>query len=110
MTKDQIRKSNIIIAQFMEWKTEASGYAWYLSAGYDEDNLILKYHKDWNMLIEACQKWDVLYRGKNWDPVTYKNYEKLCDKLDHFATLYEIEPVWEQLVKCIKWFNKIKKK
>lgn len=87
----------------MEWKTEASGHGWYLSAGYDAD-----YHKNWNMLMEACAKWDNLYiKDKQVQSI---RYTQLCDKLGEVLTLYRIEPVWEQLVKCIKWFNKIKKK
>ena len=37
------------------------------------------------------------------------HYESLCDELDHLITLYEIEPVFTHLIKCIIWYNKFTK-
>jgi hypothetical protein len=66
----------------------------------------LKYHSSWDWLIPACHKWDELegfVRGEESD-----QYENLCDFLDSKVTLYEILPVWEQLVKAIEWYNQSK--
>jgi hypothetical protein len=61
---------------------------------------------DFNWLMPACHKWDELEgfkRGEESD-----QYENLCDFLDQKVTLYEILPVWEQLVKNIEWYNQSK--
>lgn len=73
----------------------------------------LKYHKDWNYLMNACRKWDKL----NEHPIPIaanislkkveEEYVALCEELDHFVTLYEIMPAFKHLVDCIRWYNNI---
>ncbi|MFH1275609.1 MAG: hypothetical protein ABIH82_00695 [Candidatus Woesearchaeota archaeon] len=66
----------------------------------------LEFHSKWDWLISACRKWDMLeVEDKN-----LVEYIKLCDQLDNTVAFYEIEPSFQQLVKCIKQYNKWKKK
>ena len=58
----------------------------------------LTFNTDWNKLIDVCRKFDDL----NLD-VT--EYVKFCDEIDHLVACYEIEPVFEEIVKAIIWYN-----
>ena len=83
----------------------------------------LKFHRDWEWLMRACRKWDRLDIPKKESIVPYRvsdrnifishkrqEYEDLCDDLDNLVSCYEKEPVFKQLVKNIKWYNKKIKK
>lgn len=73
----------------------------------------LPYDKDWNFLMGACKKWDCL----NESPIPIainkslkqveKEYVELCDELDHLVALYDRQPVFEHLVKCLQWYNHV---
>lgn len=66
-----------------------------------EDSQLL-FHSSWDWLMSACKKWD------NIDNIycEYTDYVKLCNDLDNLVSLYEIQPVFDHLVECIKWYNK----
>lgn len=64
----------------------------------------LKYHSSWDWLIPACKKWDELIFPTD-NPKLLVEYCRKCDLLDDMVTCYEIEAVFEQLVKNIKWYN-----
>lgn len=59
------------------------------------------YHTDWEWIMPVCKEFDNLYKYfKN------KEYQKICDELDNTVVCYYIKDIHEQLVKCIKWYNK----
>ena len=60
---------------------------------------------DWNRLIEACKKWDMLYDKELGDFEDIKMYTQLSEILDNKMVCYDILPVFEQLVKNIHWYN-----
>ena len=113
----EISKSNILIAEFLEWKPGILG-EWTCLLDkpnkegfvkiYFPDGSDMKFHTDWNWLMLACQKWDLLSTVNR--DVDCKRYVELCEQLDHFVTLYDIKPVFDQLVTNIKWYNKYKLK
>lgn len=70
-----------------------------------ENNLY--FHSSWDWIIPVCKKWDCL-KLKQFNDTDLEIYELLSDDLDNKATLYEIEPVFIQLVKNIKWLNSLK--
>jgi hypothetical protein len=90
LTQEQI-EGNKLIAEFMEKR-------------YFAGERLLKYHSSWDWLMSACYKWDNLTDAEIKEGTFYE-YERLCDLLDAKVTLYEIFPVWEQLVENIKWYN-----
>ena len=68
----------------------------------------LYFHSSWEWIIFVCNKWDCL-KMQQFNETDLKKYELLSDDLDNVVTLYEIEPVFIQLVKNIKWLNSLKK-
>jgi hypothetical protein len=66
-----------------------------------------RYNSSWDWLMPACHKWDSLTDADIIEGTWYQ-YEELCEILDAKVSLYEILPVWEQLVKNIEWYNQSK--
>jgi hypothetical protein len=61
--------------------------------------------------MEVCRKWDNIYKKhKSWSSIKKEHYTTFCDGLDNCVTCYEITITYKQLVRCIKWYNKIQKK
>jgi hypothetical protein len=124
MTKQQIEKGNILIAMFLGWSyghPDKKETRWADQWFEMEDGVhtyrheVLLFDVDWNWLITACKRWDDLRMksipiAKNY---TLKEveamYVDLCEGLDNAVSCYEILPAFEQLVACIKWYNKISK-
>jgi hypothetical protein len=122
-----IIEGNILIAKFLGWTFHKKTNFWNLN-GYTCDCFTvgkeflfnpgirvnkLDFHSSWDSLMFACKKWDELdvniYKRPNLKQLKINNeYIELCERLDHFVTLYEILPVWEQLVENIEWYNKLK--
>ncbi len=104
-----IKKGNEIIGTFMnlDWsimKTASNpeGFPVLFDSENHQGYTNLKFHSSFNELMQACKKWDDL------DNVLSKHrhkYEELCDLLDNKVTLYEVYPVFEQLVENINWYN-----
>ena len=82
-----------------KWSSDLEFLSW---STLNSENYItdLKYNLSWDELIPACKKWDKL------NPISTPDYIKLCDLLDNLVSMYEINPVFSQLVKNIKWHNK----
>jgi hypothetical protein len=106
-------EGNKIIALFMDWKeTEKSrdlgGDPTFIHENEDGVTWLgqFKYHCSWNELMPACQKWDNLY--EEIEPKNAHKYVELSDKLDDTVILYEIVPLWLQLVENIRWYNEQK--
>lgn len=66
----------------------------------------LMFDKSWDWLMEVCKIWDNLYNGVSVLNYDYETYVDLSDQLDNFVTLYEIDRVYTQIVKNIKWYKK----
>jgi hypothetical protein len=95
----EIREGNKLIAEFMNHPYLKVWRKFNDVKPFDFDKL--KYHTSWGWLMPACKKWDEL------DPVpAFEEYMELSDNLDNKVTLYEILPVYKQLVENIKWYNK----
>lgn len=99
-----------LVYTFMGWDfpEHKEGKLKYVASGSD----ILRYYgfnKSWNFLIPVCKKIDCLLENNLISNDNYEKYVQLCDELDHYVTLYELEPVYKQVVKIIKWYNKVNK-
>ena len=109
MTEKEIVDNNGLIANFMGWELSIKGKKFKKGEiypyGYIKVNQkYLYFNISWDWIIPVCEKWDNLDEyiiiGYNED------YIDLCDELDHFVTLYNIDMVYEHIIKCIKWYNK----
>jgi hypothetical protein len=119
VTEEEINEGNKIIALFMGWRfidhTEhphvfPNGVWFNPHTNVGHPSLI--YHNSWDWLMEACKKWnDIRYREFTYNTTDEfineiaNGYIDLCEELDNAVTLYEILPAFEQLVKCVKWYN-----
>ena len=93
-------KNNFLISQFNGWTYKSVDEFIKDKSSYELHN----YQEDWNKLIPVCRKFDQLY-SDNWSIKTNEEYVELSNKLDYSSTLYEILPLYKQLLDCIKWFN-----
>jgi len=102
MSNEEIIEGNKLIADFMEVDYEDV----YTT---DADNCTipllhsLRYDLDWSLLMSACRKFDTLTDDFNFDDRMM--YEMLCDDTDESLCCYDIEPVFQNLVKAINWYN-----
>ena len=122
MTNKERIEGNVLIAKFLGYEEGFSHYEdehgyHQCVEGFDiPDKINYDPHKDdkddhqfrfdqlefyglWDWLIPACYKWDNLN-------LTSIEYSIHSDMLDIAVSCYEIIPVFEQLVKNIKWYNK----
>ncbi len=113
-------ENNRLLALFMGWKPQESGYYPINHCDYDiygnpiqstigpykGEQPLHMYHHSWTWLIPVCQKWDNLFQNET---LPYE-YIELSVALDEQITLYEITPVYNQLLKNIKWYNEFKAK
>jgi hypothetical protein len=105
-------EGNKLIAEFMGGKVSyfsVTNFPHYKGLTHGRNILFedLKYHSSWDWLMPACHKWDSLTDAEIIEGTWYQ-YEDLCEILDAKVSLYEILPVWEQLVKNIEWYNQSK--
>lgn len=96
--KEEITHGEKLIAGFMGKKKRYES---------TEDIFIknLKYHTSWDWIMPACKKWDEL---GSFDEATAA-YEQLCDELDEAVSRYDIEAVFQQLIKNITCYNATEK-
>lgn len=57
------------------------------------------FHKSWDWLIPAIQKFDSLPLYSNLEYIDH------CEKIDSIVTCYEVLPAFYALVEAIKWYN-----
>lgn len=113
MTNEEL-KANRIIAEFDGWKNTGQDYFGNESKSplYEKDGKLLLeknlvYHSDMNKLFAVCRKWSELeFDGKDqtWE------YDFYTGKLQELAGKFEINPLFNQLVKNIEWYNSTKDK
>jgi len=96
MTQQEILEGNKLIAEFMGNEK--------VNKNTSDDVYFhhYKYHSSWDWLVPACRKWGILSETEN---IGCKDYEDLSDALDAEISTYLIEPTFNQLVLCIKWYN-----
>jgi len=76
------------------------------SIDYSEDGINwYKPNYDWNDLIAVCKKFDHLFEDFDDSKPFPVEYVELCDKTDLLVSFYEIKPVFEHIVECVKWYN-----
>ena len=121
MTKEEIESGNRIIAEFMELKEDPEfiqvdeerkllglpkGMPMYILPCGVISNLRYNFSMDW--LYPACKKWDelnIIVVRKRQVKSIQLDYIDLSNELDHLVACYEIEPVFQHLVKCVEWYN-----
>ena len=116
MTPNKVRQYKKMIAEFMvpNWEDlKQAGFAgtipaeelYVVAALCIEDYDSLKYDSSFEWLMNACRKFDRL-DPRTWTVDAQFEYAKLSDELDDCAALYDKMPLFIQLVKCVKWYNK----
>ena len=100
-----IEDKNKLIAEFLEPGSVQDDWVDFRSLGIIPhlQNLTpspedLDFDSEWNWLMPVCKKFDEL-------DLADEDYIKHCDNIDHCVTLYEIEPVYEAVVRAILWYN-----
>lgn len=99
MKEEEIIEGNLLVAKFMElWESE-EGYLYYI---YDEksyrfDNL--KFHSDWNWLMNVIKKISIISNNNFDADVILRRWDKY-----HFLWV-EINRVWIDCISIIKWYN-----
>ena len=96
MTQEQ-KEGNRIIADFYEYYKMSGATAWCY------DNNIMQFHLSFDWLNPVCFRWSRLFDSIPKEKI--EEYLGLCHDLDSCAILYEIEPLFNQLVINIKWYN-----
>lgn len=96
--EEQIAEGNEIIREFMEWPTSKIEIHF---LGGTKRELQYHCHMDWNLLMDACNKFDKIENRT-------REYQRHCDEIDAAVTNYEILPAWKRLLRGIKWYNEVK--
>ena len=105
MIDNQTIENNFLISVFNDWLYK--NVEEFKKDRYSTE--LHNYHEDWNKIIPVCRKFDMLY-SDSWTIKQNEEYVELSNKLDAAATLYEVLPLYNQLVECVKWYNTIKQK
>lgn len=111
MTKEET-EGNKLIAEFMGLP-KVDGYQNVYRINDGKPNWYSaepKYHFSWDWLMEACKKFDNIYKDYEWSKIVYSEYMLRCEDIDNAVTLFEKKDAFKALVKGIKWFNKNKQK
>ncbi len=66
------------------------------AAGYDDNYIYssLEYHSNWDWIMPVCKNLNDMYQHDS---------EFMIDELNTLVTLYDIDLVYDQLIKCIIW-------
>ena len=100
--------SNKIIAEFMGYIKHTQTKAYLTTDGYFHER-DLKFHKDWNWLMEVVEKIESIgftfETKKNWARITRKG-ENIILRWEEDKT--KIEAVYNACIEFIKWYNENK--
>lgn len=105
-------EGNKIIAEFDGYKCEPFSTISGAKEAFRKEGKIpllayeLKYHSDWNSLIDACKRFDSI-------EVEYSILGEFQDMLNDVAIsvmTYDIDTAFSNLVRAIKWYNDVVKK
>ena len=121
-------ENNKIIAEFMGYKVDTDLYGGIPVNGMKtitSTSDCLKFHKDWNWLMEVVEKIETLtdfnnspeffimydnreeFKGWYWSIEVPKKFSKECSK-DNSREGTKIEAVYNACVEFIKWYNEQK--
>lgn len=97
--------NNKLIAEFMGYIKHTQTKAYLTTDGYFHER-DLKFHKDWNWLMEVVEKIESIgftfETKKNWARITRKG-ENIILRWEEDKT--KIEAVYNACVEFIKWYN-----
>ena len=100
--------NNKIIAEFMKYIKHTQTKAYLTKDGYFHDK-DLKFHSDWNWLMEVVEKIESIgftfETKKNWARITRKG-ENIILRWEEDKT--KIEAVYNACIEFIKWYNENK--
>ena len=121
--------NNKIIAEFMGYIKHTQTKAYLTTDGYFHER-DLKFHKDWNWLMEVVEKIENLkpiefLSGRNWIGFDVKIYKTFNTQTNYctikylkdggdmtisngFSKINKIEAVYNACVEFIKWYNENK--
>jgi hypothetical protein len=111
LTKENTSLTNCMMAVFMggNYDPEMKLYS-FVDVNFvvtECDTHLLEFHISWDWLIPVCQKWDQIEYNEL-DLVDYEMFNSLSDELDDVITLYDINEVYNQLVKNLNWYHSVK--
>ena len=126
MKSDQIKESNLILLQFIgiileqisdyeeghaqDYIVQVPSRKFRWEAFGSPENIMkslpldLQYHESFDWTVPVCNKFDRLSETDAWlseDP----EYDRMCDRLDDAASLYNIDALYPMIVECINWYN-----
>ncbi len=102
----EVLEKNNLIAEFMQLpKVDGYENVYRINDGQpDWYSTEPKYNSSWDWLIPVCQKFTTkTTKIASWQDKV--EYCKLCGDLDKHILYCEITPVFEHIVRCIKWYN-----
>ena len=116
---DNITENNKLIAEFLVKtegglvKLEENIFSTIDEFAIPDDYLTLKdlkYHKNWNLLMEVVEKIESLDHCQidislNWCRIGYKGTFFNYDSRDYFKEITKIESVYTACIEFIKWYN-----
>lgn len=111
MSNEERDKGSVLIAKFLGW---TQGFIGEWSCPFEPSNngfkniyapngYGMKFHTDWNWLMEAAKKFDDLKEFFGTEHETM--YITRCDNQDSAITCYNISQAFEVLVDNINWYN-----
>jgi hypothetical protein len=111
-------ENNKLIAEFMSlsYRTKKDYQGWYKDSSFTDRICSfdgLKFHSDWNWLMEVVEKIEDLKHCQidislNWCRIGYKDTLFNYDSRNHFKDITKIESVYNACVEFIKWYNENK--
>jgi hypothetical protein len=118
MNTEEIKTGNEVIARWMGWERyshnsfkcpnlypiENNASSGWTTFNTDQ----LEFASRWDWIMPVCAKWDSI-NFSEFNEADKNRYMQLCDDLDEIVARYEIQPVFDQLVKNINWYTSNKK-
>lgn len=108
-----MKHDNELIAEFMEFPYERSGFTFTEPRTYFVSKAKLEYHKSWDWLMPVVVKCNEIATVKQKEFIEDKDlddptgWKAWSYRWIHLST--NIDAVYKQVVKFIQWYNKISK-
>lgn len=98
-TEQQIEEGNIEIDIFMGKSTKREVTPSCLYAEH------LKYHSDWNLLMDVVEKINKVHQYTEMDGDTFLPGELIMQVIKEALSQVDINTVWEQVVQFLHWYS-----